>query len=251
MKSLLLQEFEWLTMDACAELSFVWGGESIQFTLRRDERRRLKVSVTPLGEIIVIAPLDATADEVVRRVSRRGSWIIRQLKDFEKWRPRTPPRQYVSGETHLFLGRQYRLRVLTSDRPDIGIDGDRLVVAVPENSDFAYRRMVLRHWYRLQAHGLFPSRLDVVFSTFLRDGIERPHLIIRDMSKRWGSFTPKGNLVLNQDLIRASTNCIDYVIAHELAHALEPDHGLGWQRLMDRVMPDWIERKTELEARLL
>lgn len=238
-------------MDAYAELSFVWGGEIVPFTLRRDERRRLKISVTPLGEIVVVAPLDATAEEVVGRVSRRGSWIVRQLKDFEKWRPRTPPRQYVSGETHLYLGRQYRLRVVTSSQPDMGIDGDRLVMTVPEDAGFIYRRTILRHWYSLQAHRLFPSRLDAVLSPFLRDGIDRPRLIIREMSMRWGSFTPKGNLVLNCDLVRASTNCIDYVMAHELAHALEPDHGLGWQRLMDRVMPDWADRKTELEARLL
>ena len=238
-------------MDDCAELSFIWGGETIRFMLRRGERRRLKILVTPLGEIIVVAPFDATAEEVVQRVSRRGSWIVRQLKDFKKWRPRTPPRQYVSGETHLFLGRQYRLRVLKSDLPNIGIDGDRLVMEVPETAGFAYRRALLKHWYDLQAHRLFPERLDAVLIPFLREGIDKPNLIIRDMSKRWGSFTPKGNLVLNRDLVRASTNCIDYVIAHELAHALEPDHGVGWQRLMDRVMPDWKERKAELEVRLL
>jgi predicted metal-dependent hydrolase len=71
------------------------------------------------------------------------------------------------------------------------------------------------------------------------------------MSKRWGSFTAKGSLVLNLDLVRAPVTCIDYVIAHELAHALTPDHGAGWRELMNVVMPDWRERKVELEARLL
>lgn len=238
-------------MDASAELAFIWGGETVRFSLRRAERQRLKISVTPLGKVVVVAPINATADEVVRRVSRRGSWIVRQLKSFERWRPRTPPRQYASGETHLFLGRQYRLSVLTSDQPNLEIDGDRLVMTVPVDSGFAYRRIILKHWYRFQAHQLFPKRVDAVLSPFLRKGIERPHLIIREMSMRWGSFTRKGNLVLNQDLIRASAGCIDYVIAHELAHVLEPGHGAEWQRLMDRVMPDWLARKAELEIRLL
>ena len=58
-------------------------------------------------------------------------------------------------------------------------------------------------------------------------------------------------LVLNRDLIRASIQSIDYVIIHELAHAIEPDHGVGWQALMKRLLPDWKERKIELETRLL
>lgn len=238
-------------MDACAELAFLWGGETIPFTLRRAERRRLKISVTPEGEVIVVAPFEASAEEIVRRVSRRGSWIVRQLRDFEKWRPRTPPRQYESGETHLFLGRQYRLRVMTDVAPDVRMEGDRLLMGVPIGAGFAYRRALLRHWYGLQAHRVFPERLDAMLPPFLREGIDRPRLIIREMSKRWGSFTANGNLVLNRDLVRAPTHCIDYVIAHELAHALEPDHGSGWGRLMDRAMPDWGDRKAELEMRLL
>jgi hypothetical protein len=71
------------------------------------------------------------------------------------------------------------------------------------------------------------------------------------MSQRWGSYTAKGKLVLNRDLIRASTRSIDYVIIRELAHAIEPDHGVGWQALMKRLLPHWKERKTELETRLL
>jgi predicted metal-dependent hydrolase len=78
-----------------------------------------------------------------------------------------------------------------------------------------------------------------------------PKLMIRPMTKRWGSFTPKGSLVLNLDLIRAPMRCIDYVIVHELAHAFEPDHGVRWRRLMDKAMPDWRDRKQQLETKLV
>jgi len=69
------------------------------------------------------------------------------------------------------------------------------------------------------------------------------------MTQRWGSYSAKNKLVLNRDLIRASIQSIDYVIAHELAHALEPDHGARWQALMNSLLPDWQRRKSELEAR--
>ena len=70
------------------------------------------------------------------------------------------------------------------------------------------------------------------------------------MSKRWGSYTPKGRIVLNADLIRAAPDLIDYVISHELAHGLHPDHGAEWQNLLTTVMPDWEARKARLEAAL-
>jgi hypothetical protein len=86
---------------------------------------------------------------------------------------------------------------------------------------------------------------------FLRLGIDYPSLVIRRMTRRWGSFTAAGNLVLNRDLIRASPRLIDYVVAHELAHGSHPDHGPEWQSLLTRVMPDWHERKALLELQLI
>jgi len=68
------------------------------------------------------------------------------------------------------------------------------------------------------------------------------------MSKRWGSYTPKGRIVLNVDLVRASPMLIDYVICHELTHAFYPDHGKEWSNLLDTIMPDWKIRKEFLET---
>jgi predicted metal-dependent hydrolase len=70
------------------------------------------------------------------------------------------------------------------------------------------------------------------------------------LSKRWGSYTPRGRIVLNVDLIRAAPDQIDYVIAHELAHGLHPDHSADWRNLLTMVMPDWEARKGRLEAAL-
>jgi predicted metal-dependent hydrolase len=234
-----------------AELHFNWGEDTIVFTVEPSDRRRLKIMVMPDGEIRVLAPADAVYEEIAARVARRGGWIVRQLRDFDRWRPRTPPRQYESGETHLYLGRQYRLLVRTGEITDVRLDGDRLVMTMPSESTFTCKRALLQHWYSLQCHRLFPERLRTVFPPFARQGVSEPALIIRKMSQRWGSYTAKGRLVLNKDLIRATIQSIDYVIIHELAHAIEPDHGAAWRSLMTRLLPDWRDRKTELEARLL
>jgi len=238
-------------MAESGELVARWGDEELPFAVRRSDRQTLRIVVSPDGKVAAYAPEQATDDELIARVSRRGGWIRRELLRCEKWRPRTPPRQYVSGETHLFLGKQYRLVVTPEGAPEVRLDGDRMILAVRPNSNFVHRRTLLKHWYGLQSHRIFPERLATTAPPFLRLGIAPPRLIVRAMSQRWCSFTAKGNLVLNSELAQASPHLIDYVIAHELAHALHPDHGSGWQALLAQVMPDWRKRKDELELQLL
>jgi predicted metal-dependent hydrolase len=238
-------------MADSVELVARWGEMDLPFSLKRSDRRTLRIVVSPDGSVAAYAPDLATDEDVVTRVSRRGGWIRRELLRCEQWRPRTPARQYVSGETHLFLGKQYRLVVQSESAPSVWIDGDRIVLAVHQDNNFLQRRTLLRHWYGLQSHRVFPKRLEATAPPFLRLGVSKPRLLIRAMSQRWGSFTSKGNLVLNSELVKASPHLIDYVIAHELAHALYPDHGPNWQGLLTQAMQDWRSRKDELERQLL
>lgn len=234
-----------------AEAWFQWGSRRITYSVSRDDRRRLKIAVTPSGMVVVTAPVDATDDEVHERIRRKGGWIAAQIEDFEQYRPRTPPRQYISGETHLLRGAQYRLRVRQSDASRIYLSGDRIILETPHAESLVHKAALLNHYYRLEAHQEFPLRLQQLAPLFASEGMDVPKLVIRPMTKRWGSYTPKGSLVLNLDLIRAPIRCIDYVIVHELAHAFEPDHGPRWRRLMDKAMPDWRDRKQRLETKLV
>jgi hypothetical protein len=228
-----------------------WGGRAIPFALRRSARRTIRISVAPDGSVLVLAPEHATDEQIVARVTRRGGWIVRRFLEFERWRPRTPPRRYVSGETHLFLGRQLRLRLEYASAEAVAIRGDRIVICLASPEDPERCRVVLDSWYAARCREVFPERVNAVAPPFLRLGIGYPSLIIRRMTQRWGSFTAAGNLVLNRDLIRASPRSIDYVIAHELAHGLHAGHGPEWQSLLTRVMPDWHERKALLEQQLI
>lgn len=238
-------------MAASTDLAFDWGGAAVPFSVLRSKRRTLRIAVTPEGEVVVSAPQEARDEDIVSRVRRRGAWIVRQQARFDRWKPRTPPRQYESGETHLLLGRPYRLLKQTGSAIGVRLDGDRIVLTLPQDKGLIFRRTVIQHWYQLHAHRIFPERLTAVLPPFARQGVVRPRLVIREMTHRWGSFTAKGALVLNLELVRASPSLIDYVIAHELAHALHPDHGAGWEDLLTRVLPDWRTRKNELERELL
>lgn len=125
-----------------------------------------------------------------------------------------------------------------------------MIVTARDPDDQAHCRRLIKAFYMLNARSVFPERLSLQLAPFGRKGLRRPQLVIRELSKRWGSFTPKGRMVLNVDLIRAAPDLIDYVISHELAHGLHPDHGAKWRNLLTMVMPDWEARKGRLEASL-
>ena len=235
---------------AIEQIEICWAERRVVAELVRTDRRALRIDVRPTGEVTVFAPADAELDEIQARARRKGAWIFAQV-DAIAQRPKvTPTRRFISGETHLLLGHQYRLSIECSEDPHVRVEGGRLVISARSADDQPHCRRLLQAFYSLRAREVFRERFDIVVDPFVRKGLKRPRLLIRPMSKRWGSFTPSGRVVLNVDLVRASPGLIDYVICHELAHAFHPDHGEGWRTLLDTVMPDWMDRKTQWESTL-
>lgn len=232
------------------KIEFSWGGRAAVAELRRTARRVLRVEVRPLGKLIVFAPLDADSAAIVDRLIRKGAWIFHELDRALALPAVTPERRFVSGETHLYLGNQYRLALEQGDEGCVRISGTRLIVTTRSVDDQAQCRRLLTAFYAISARKVFQERLETVAAPFLRKGMKQPSLVIRKMTKRWGSYTRVGRIVLNVDLIRASPAQIDYVICHELAHAFHPDHGKEWRDMLNIFMPDWEVRKSKLETQL-
>lgn len=232
----------------CEEIELAWGERRAIAELHRTSRRVLRVEVRPSGVVAVFAPSGEALDIVQNRVKKKGAWIFRELDRIASRPSVTTERHFVSGETHLLLGKQYRLSIEQGDDPQVQIDGSRLKVLVRRPNDQAHCRRLITAFYAITARKVFRERLDAMVPPFVRRGLLRPPLIVRRMSKRWGSYTSRGRIVLNTDIVRASPMLIDYVICHELAHAFYPDHGKEWRNLFDMIMPDWEGRKARLEA---
>lgn len=234
-----------VTMPATIE----YGSETIRYEVLLVSRRTLGIEVHPDGRVLVRAPTDCPGEVIAERVRKRAPWISRQLAEFERFSPRTPARHYVSGESHLYLGRQYRLRALRGDSPDVKLERTELLVSLPDPSSSKHVRAVLQRWYRERAKVLFKEALDASLSRF--EGMKRPRLIVRSMQSRWGSLSIAGTMTLNVTLVRAPRACIEYVVTHELCHLRHRDHSADFYRLLDQAMPDWEERKRRLEMALL
>jgi predicted metal-dependent hydrolase len=231
-----------------ARHTILFGQETIDFMLTFNGRQQLSITVHPDKRVEVLAPEGRTLDEVLARVRRRAKWIIRQLDTFDRLHPLPTPRLYVGGETHRYLGRQYRLRFQTPEAEEcVKLQGKYLHVHTASRDDPVMVRGLLDRWYREHARVVFTRRLEACHSAAVGVlEIERPGFQLRRMTRRWGSCTRAGNVLLNPDLVKAPLTCIDYVLTHELCHLKVLNHGSEFYRLLARCLPDWERRKERL-----
>ena len=225
-----------------------YGRHVIDFTIVRRPRTTLEIAVEPDLRVVIAAPLNASIEDIREKVKKRAAWVHRQQHFFSQYMPRTPERKFISGETHLYLGRQYRLKV----RPDIQeyVQHTRGFIFVhsrapkrPERT-----RQLLQTWYKERAHATFHERLRICRDLFPNPPRFSPkELIVRDLRRSWGSMSPSSRLILNRRLIEAPMDAIDYVITHELCHIEIPRHTPSFYNLLTQIMPDWQTRKSRLE----
>jgi predicted metal-dependent hydrolase len=231
--------------------SVAYGLTTIEYRLERRDRTTLEITVEPSGEVLAVAPMTAEHSEIEALIRKRGRWIIRQQQFFAQFTPRTPPRQYLPGETHNYLGRQYRLRIEPGARARARMVRGFILVSGVDFDDTSSIERLVTSWYRERAEVQFHRRLAINQARFADPEKFQPtSLRIHRMTSRWGSMSPGGRLLLNPELIRAPIDAIDYVITHELCHLAVPNHSRDFYDLQARVMPDWERRKLRLEKAL-
>lgn len=209
--------------------------------------RKIIIKVTPDQQVLVSAPIDATDQAVLSSVQQRARWIFKQLRHFQAQQEFVTPRQYISGESHYYLGRQYMLKILENPKEiqSIKLLRGQLMISVRQKKPEIVQRL-LNEWYREKARLIFHERLNIMLKkTLWVDTL--PHIKLLSMQTQWGNCSVKGNLTLNPNLIKASKECIDYVILHELCHIAEHNHSDQFYRLMNQVMPNWEKVKTRLD----
>lgn len=227
--------------------SIKFGSKLIDFRLEYSDRKSLGITVTPEMEVLVKAPVETSIDKVKEKVKKKAPWIIRQQSFFLSFQPKTPQRKYVSGETHLYLGRQYRLKIIPGKTDMIKLKGKFIEITTADKSNV---KDLMHAWYLKLAHVKFDIIAQSLISKFKKYDVEPSTIVLRNMPTRWGSCTPKGKIILNPELIKAPRGCIEYVITHELCHLIHHDHTRKFLDLQTKVMPDWEKWKGKLERLL-
>jgi predicted metal-dependent hydrolase len=225
-----------------------YGSRRLSYQLRIVDRKRLRIVVRPDLSVLVDSPAGFSEEEIAAAVRTKGRWLVKQLDEIAAFHPLPKPYRFVSGETLVYLGRQYRLRVTQGEAAPAKLKGRYLEVTVADKKDAESVRSVVEAWYRHRAEDRFGRSFEQCMKIAERHGAKRPTLAIRKMRTRWGSCTAEGRMTLNLYLIQAPVHCIDYVVIHELCHTVEHNHSKAFYRLMTRCMPDWEHRKAVLNG---
>ena len=231
-----------------------FGSKQIYFQLEYSNRKSLGITVKPDLSVLVKAPVDTSLEKVKEKLRKKAPWIIRQQSFFLYFHPRTPAKRYISGETHLYLGRQYRLKVksekLKVNNEEVKLKGRFLEIVTNDKNNV---KKLVEEWYLAKAKIKFYEIALPLFEEFVQThnlSLLTFHLSLRNMPTRWGSCTPTGKIFLNPELIKAPKGCIEYVIIHELCHLVHHDHTQKFIDLQTKEMKDWEKWKMRLEKLL-
>lgn len=230
-----------------SEIQF--GLTTIPFMVRRSNRRTtVALTVEPTGKLVVTAPPKTSIDKLNGLVRNKARWVVERIKRTSDVPPAHGDREFVTGETVQYLGRQYRLKVVSGGEGDsAALHGRWLHVPVPgylHGSDRARAaRQRLRTWLKSHADRRLPLRLAAICKRF---GIDAPSIVVREQRKRWGSCDTKGTLRLNWRIIQAAPSLIDYVLVHELVHLRHQNHTRIFWAEVERMLPEYEMRRREL-----
>ncbi len=227
--------------------SIQYGSSLIEFDLEFSDRKTLGIKVHPDKRVQVSAPFDSTEAKVNKKIYSKASWIIKQQDFFLSFHPLTPPRKYVSGETHLYLGKQYRLRLVQSEEESVKLYSGYITVQCKDKEDKRTIEKLLKKWYRDKAEMHFYILFKKRVSQMIPSKDSSTSLALKWMSKRWGICNSQSQVTLNIELIKAPKKCIEYVIVHELCHLSYLNHSKSFYNLLEKHFPNWKNTKYQLE----
>jgi predicted metal-dependent hydrolase len=224
-----------------------WGRTAIPYAIRRSARRgTVSVAIDPEEGVLLTAPTTTPVERLDRVVRTKARWIVERLRRQSELPPALHEREFVSGETFLYLGKQYRLGI-DHRREGAALLHGHLVVGAPHDPTrrSAHVRRVLVTWYRQHAQ----ERLPEIAGVWARKlHVEVGAVLMREQRRRWGSCDRSGLLRLNWRIIQAPRACIEYVVAHEVVHVRHPNHTPAFWAALGRVMPDYERRRARLKA---
>jgi predicted metal-dependent hydrolase len=214
------------------------------YTVKFQRRKTLGLYVLLDGAIEVRVPMRTAQRTIVAFVEQRADWVLKtRAKQLQRRQWQT---SIETSGSSWFLGQPLTLDIRRSASFAVEYDEHSIRVGLrdPDNPEQLERH--LGNWYRAQAETIFAERLLLVCQRF--PGIlAAPELRLRRMRRRWGSCSRGGRVTLNVDLVKLPLSLIDYVIAHELCHLTEFNHGPRFYRLLEYAMPDWKAREALLK----
>ncbi len=216
----------------------------MEIEIVRKDVKHINIKVKPNCDVVLTAPIDTKETDISYVLKKRAEWIDKKIAFYKEHQVQVP-KEYVSGENFCYLGRNYRLKVIECSVEGVKLQRGYLQVFVKDTANIVKKKRLLKEWYLVKAEQHFQKAIEKYQSIVKK---EIAHIRIREMKTRWGSCNPaKGYINLNSELIKKPTECIEYVVFHELVHLVHADHSSQFYNYLSLHMHDWKKRKERLE----
>lgn len=226
----------------------MYSDNKIEYEIIRKNVKNINLTIKP-DTTVVVSASDSVSNEYIEDfIKEKSKWILKNIRYFKDAKSETKSKRYVSGESFRYLGKQYRLKIIESDQEYVKYYRGYIHIYVNDKNDYITKERLLNKWLYNRCKVVFNKSLDNWYKKLKKYNIERPILKVRNMRTMWGSCNiNKGLINVNSELIKASKDCIDYVILHELVHLIHNNHSRDFYYFMYVFMPDWKIRKEILD----
>jgi len=229
--------------------SIKYGNKIITYEVHFTKRTKtIGISVTPEKEVIIKAPQKTESTEINKLVRKKAPWILTKIEYFDNFEAPKEKRRFISGESHRYMGKQYKLKVTPAkETSKVTIKGGQIVVENPRIENQFSTRTILNLWYKERAYLYLNEKAIKIFEGFTDQIKEIPEIKFKKMKKKWGMCSNTKEITLNYELIKTPSKCIEYVIVHEFCHLIEHNHSKKFYLLLEKHMPEWKKWKKRLD----
>jgi len=221
--------------------------EDIEIDVFLKRIKNIHLSVyPPTGQVRISAPFYMSIDNIRTFAISKIGWIRKQQTRL-RTQERETPRDFIDRESHYLWGKRYLLAVIEKNKvPSVTLEGNKILLQIRPKTNSDKRYEIVENWYREQLKAELPA-LIAKWEQHMKVKVNK--FYVRKMKTRWGSCNPRKRTIrLNTDLARKPRTCLEYLVVHEMAHLLVPNHSTRFIALMDEFMPNWRDCQNQLSA---
>lgn len=220
----------------------------ITYKVILSRRRSVSIIVSPGKGVIVRAPYRTSLNAIQKFVREKSGWIKKHLQSNEGLERINHGKNYTDGESHLFRGKEYFLRIAASERPFVRLSGNNIEIFSGKNGGSESIKGLLQKWYKSEAQKLLSEKLNQVLIKYSEYSFHPSELVVKTLKTRWGSCSSRGKITLNSELVKLDEKFSEYVIIHELCHLRYHNHGQEYYSLLEEIVPDYKSVRKELRS---
>jgi predicted metal-dependent hydrolase len=233
------------------ELSQINGTVDVKIVRKNIKNVHLKVFRSL--EVVLSVPMQVPQEWIENFLSKRIKWIDEQITKYKLSGGTNTLDSIKNGTSVQMLGKDMRIVFQKDSKNYIEVDEKRITLFLKDVTDEEFAQKMFLRWWKKTAEGVFQNELDALYEKiFKKYQVAKPDIYVRKMKTLWGSCTPsKSKVTFNNYLFKANIRCIQYVVLHELTHLLYPNHSKQFYDFLTVHMPDWQERKKQLDTEVV